>query len=446
MKKILPILFLLIVRSAMAQLNFSGMADSPVVITPDKSTGLEYVYVIDNTDGNAVVSYKAASESATVTWEQWGAQGGAYASEMTGLTRQGNVWSVKAPAADTGFTITENGRPRSFWVTNYANHRLELHDLVPENGGTDCNSTTLILHGNASPIRYYSINGRAVELSRELALTYRTQQYDETMAAFTDTEKTEQIASVSGNSIHAPAPLCNTTFILTGDRFLTAWHRPQQVESPIISPTAVAAHTTAVQAERDNDNEQKEEAALGGSAPVDITFTAAVSDASIFRQWEFARDPEFDIPDVTYSDLELTYTFTDAGTTYVRFTAANADGSCEWVSDTYEVFVGESALLCPNAFSPGGSPGVNDIWKVSYKSIVSFACSIFNRWGVKIISFDDPSQGWDGKHNGKLVQSGVYYYVIKATGADGKQYDLAGDINIINSTYTGNGTSPTEPQ
>lgn len=444
MRRIAPTLFVLIARSALAQLNFSGMADAPVVITPDKSTGLEYVYVIDNADGNAFITYNAASAAAAVTWEQWGAQGGAYGSEVTGLTHQGNVWSLKAPAADTGFTVTENGRPRSFWVTNYANHQLDLKELVAENAGDDCNSTTLILHGNASPIRYYSINGRAVELSRDLSLTYRTQEYDETTGVFTDTDKVEQLSSVS-SSVHAPASLCNTTFTLTGDRFLTAWHRPQEVESAMVNPVAVEAHSAATQAERDNDNEQKEEATLGGSAPVDITFTAAVSDASVFHQWEFSRNPEFGIPDITYSDLELTYTFQDAGTTYVRFVAANDDGSCEWVSDTYEVFVGQSALLCPNAFSPGGSPGVNDIWKVSYKSIVSFSCSIFNRWGVKIISFDDPSQGWDGKHNGKLVQSGVYYYVIKATGADGKQYDLAGDINIINSTYSGNSSSSSEP-
>ena len=32
---------------------------------------------------------------------------------------------------------------------------------------------------------------------------------------------------------------------------------------------------------------------------------------------------------------------------------------------------------------------------------------------------------------GKLVPAGVYYYVIKATGADGKKYDLSGDINIV---------------
>lgn len=47
--------------------------------------------------------------------------------------------------------------------------------------------------------------------------------------------------------------------------------------------------------------------------------------------------------------------------------------------------------------------------------------------------FHDPSQGWDGKQGGKLVPAGVYYYVIKAKGSDGKQYNLSGDINIVRS-------------
>ena len=63
----------------------------------------------------------------------------------------------------------------------------------------------------------------------------------------------------------------------------------------------------------------------------------------------------------------------------------------------------------------------------------------------KIISFSDPAQGWDGKKGGKLVPSGVYYYVIKAVGSDGKKYNLSGDINIINSKQSvGTGTSSGE--
>ncbi|MGL5894559.1 MAG: gliding motility-associated C-terminal domain-containing protein, partial [Bacteroidales bacterium] len=90
----------------------------------------------------------------------------------------------------------------------------------------------------------------------------------------------------------------------------------------------------------------------------------------------------------------------------------------------------ESKLEVPNAFSPGND-GINDIFKVAYQSIVRFRGNIFNRWGVKLFQWEDPSEGWDGEYNGKLVNTGVYFYLIEAEGSDGKKYKLKGDINLF---------------
>ncbi len=97
---------------------------------------------------------------------------------------------------------------------------------------------------------------------------------------------------------------------------------------------------------------------------------------------------------------------------------------------TYAVTITDSYLACPNAFSPNGD-GVNDEWKVSYRSLREYECHIFNRWGKEMFSSRDPEQGWDGKSGGKTVPAGAYYYVITATGNDGQQYKLGGDINIL---------------
>ena len=81
---------------------------------------------------------------------------------------------------------------------------------------------------------------------------------------------------------------------------------------------------------------------------------------------------------------------------------------------------------------------------MSYRSLVSYSCHIFNRLGKQLFSSTDPAQGWDGKIGGKYVPAGVYYYVIEALGADGVRYKRSGDINIINSrtdsTSSGNQT------
>ncbi|MDE6654646.1 MAG: gliding motility-associated C-terminal domain-containing protein [Muribaculaceae bacterium] len=75
---------------------------------------------------------------------------------------------------------------------------------------------------------------------------------------------------------------------------------------------------------------------------------------------------------------------------------------------------------------------------------MEFDCHIFNRWGQEMIHLTDPSQGWDGKYKGKTVPTGVYYYVIKAKGSEGRKYHLKGDINIIKSTRTTTSVSPEE--
>ena len=105
-------------------------------------------------------------------------------------------------------------------------------------------------------------------------------------------------------------------------------------------------------------------------------------------------------------------------------------GNC-YQSMSFALDVAESFLDVPNAFSPGTTPGVNDEFRVAYKSLVRFSCWIFNRWGQQIYHWTNPAQGWDGKKNGKLVLPGVYFYVIEAEGSDGRHYKLKGDINIL---------------
>jgi hypothetical protein len=62
-----------------------------------------------------------------------------------------------------------------------------------------------------------------------------------------------------------------------------------------------------------------------------------------------------------------------------------------------------------------------------------------------VYEFTDPDGGWDGTYNGRLVDPGVYYYVITATGSDGKKYKKRGDINILHykkGASSGGGTIP----
>lgn len=429
---------------AAATVTFSGSNPTKEVITisPATSTGLNDLFVIWETPG-VQAHYTAANSANTVKWYKFSNLGGGFAEEIPSY-RNGADSYISLTDKDLGYIIEEGSNRYYFWTVNYANHMCDLEsiDVLPDQ--TECDRTALKLNGQASKIVYYSINGVQQILSRELKLEYTTLAYNAEKQIY-EQQLTEETLESADGTIRTASPLCTTYFSISGDRFLEKWGIGQHAVSPSIEPTAIAVTTTAEQSSRSNDNEQREEKAeaLGGSGPVDITFRAAVTDAVVFKEWQFARDPEFDVIDLRIQQEEVEHEFTDYGTVYVRFVAGNDSGSCDFTSETYTVYIGESRLECPNAFSPGVTEGTNDEWKVSYKSIVSFECSIFNRWGLQMCHFNDPSQGWDGKYKGKLVPPGVYYYVIRAKGTDGKNYKLSGDINILRYEDNRTSTTPT---
>lgn len=428
-------LFLLTTISGVsaASLRVDGGAYPAITDSPAASTGLQNIYIVHDLDGVSL-TYTASSASATVTWQSYGVRGASYPEEVNpaDISQSGAEHSLTAPKGDTGYIITENGKPYYFWLTDYSAHPFTITALH-EAPDQDCDRAFIATEGSAERIIYYGINGRSYTLDRDITVSYTTLVPDIDNFRYTSAEEHRSLEYISDNTFNVPAPLCDTYFHMAGDRFLRTWGMEQQITSSLFTTRSVAAESKAMQTTRDSENEIRSDGDLGGSAPAEITFSAIVSDAAVFTEWQFATDPEFIDIVTRFNELETVHTFRDMGTTYVRFVAADASGTCEYYSDTYTVNIGQSRLQCPNAFSPGASEGVNDEWKVSYQSIVSFECYIFNRWGKKMAEFHDPSQGWDGKQGGKLVPAGVYYYVIKAKGSDGKQYNLSGDINIVRS-------------
>lgn len=432
--------------SAQARLSFSGNTLPAITAEAERASGIEAIYVLNGTAG-VTISYTASSSS--VTWNRYGAPGTPM-TEVGNVVRNGNTYSITADSGDTGYVISDGTNQHYFWVTDYSGHQLDITgvDISPESA---CDRTVLNISGHGDAIRYYSISGRGFDLSREIKIEWNTLQYNSDQQTWQQIRQTENMTYLH-NVTGVIAPVCDTDFTVTGDRFLEAWGMGLSVSSPSYTAIAVSAETSAEQEERDNSNEKNPGTdGLGGSAPAVITFTAQPTDAVVFREWQFSRTEGFEDVDRRFSQDELTYTFEEEGTIYVRYQCSDAGGKCFYESETYTVSIGASDIQCPNAFSPNGD-GRNDEWKVSYQSIVSFECHIFNRWGQKMCSFTNPADGWDGKYKGKTVPTGVYFYVIKAKGADGKDYKLSGDINILQkgrSTGTtsgegGGGETPAE--
>ena len=411
--------------------KFEGNARQVMEITPEKSTGLNKIYVLYGTGGVSMI-YEAINPSSNVKWYKYGSQGGGYADEIAGIVKNGNVTVLNQVIPNSGYIIEEGDNRTYLWVTDYADYELSLVS-VEASEQQDCGTISLDVTGNGKDITYTTINGVGKKLSREMILTYNTLEWDNDDNQWVQKEVAKEYEGLK-NNIREQAPLCDTEFILTGDRFLKFWGEELAVSSPVCKAHSIDIRTNAEQSERDIDNEKKDgnEGGLGGSAPAEITFTAYPTDAVAYREWQMSTDSGFETVERSFIDDVYQETFNEEGTFYVRYIAKNSDGTCDAVSDVYTVTIGESLLVCPNAFSPQGSPGVNDEWKVQYKSLISFKCWIYNRWGVQVCELTDASQGWDGKYKGKYVQSGTYYYVIQAVGADGKEYNRKGNINIIN--------------
>lgn len=416
---------------AVAQVAFTGNDREVMTVTPDASTGLKHIYVLHNTQGVGM-TYTATTMN-PVTWFTYGEGGGGYAQEILDVIDDRSnpyVSSIAEVTPNCGYIIEEGTTRTYIWVTDYSKFPLSLATIEAEADG-DCSTVTLHVEGSGADIPFYTITGARRTLSRELKLSYNNLEYEDSVG-FGDPQLVTDLIEGYKPTIVMPAPLCDTEFALGGDRFMEFWGEDQTIVSDLYQTRAVEVHSIAVQEQRDNNNEKKNTSGeLGGSAPCHITFTSFCSDAVVHKEWQMATDPDFNNIVLRLNQDEVEETFTQAGTYYWRFIGSNDDGSCESEGDVHTVNIGESEIACPNVFTPGTTEGINDEWKVSYKSIVDFQCVIFNRWGNKIIEFNDPGQGWDGTYRGKLVPAGVYYYVIKAVGSDGRKYNLTGDINII---------------
>lgn len=427
---------LMLAMAAKAGLTVDCTSQKALSVTPPASTGLSAVYVVYGADATKLV-YTSETGNRDVRWSVFDERGGGYAEELTRIERDGAVSTLASPEDDRGYIIEDAGKRICFWLVDYVGKEFSVTG-VSFPAEQDCGTVSMEAECNSPTITYYSVTGVPRVLEREITVAYNTLEWNADSNTYDSVETTTTLANLSERQV-LPAPLCDTQFLISGDKFLSQWGLAQTFATDVFHTTAIYFQTSATQDRRENGNEQgNSDDALGGSAPATIAFAAVCTDAVAYKEWQISRNQDFSTVDYRFNEESIEHTFTEQGTYYVKFLGSNADASCNNEGEVYTVAIGESLLDCPNAFSPDASPGYNDEWKVTYKSITEFKCWIFDRYGNKMTEFDDPSAGWDGKYKGKYVKPGVYYYVIEAKGADGKQYKKKGDINILRSTRIDN--------
>ena len=157
---------------------------------------------------------------------------------------------------------------------------------------------------------------------------------------------------------------------------------------------------------------------LSGTAPLLVSFTNQSTGATSYV-WTFG-----DTNNNTAVTANPSHTYSTTGTYTVILTAMS--GTCtKSYSVTIEVF-STSTVIIPNVFTPNGD-GNNDLFKITTNGIKDLSCEIFNRWGIKVYTISSLGDSWDG--SGSV--DGTYFYVLKATGYDGKEFTEKGFISLF---------------
>ncbi|MEA4984943.1 hypothetical protein SDC9_40280 [bioreactor metagenome] len=341
-----------------------------------------------------------------------------------------------SPDDHTGYlariTGTVNGQPYneelSVWVIDYKLYQPTLNALKTSDPQTSvCDKLTLTLDGVIPEMYYQTTNGLKQVLGRNFTLQYETLEWNDGWVS----KQVENQIVVDDNTIEIDdPPYKDTYFTLTGDQFAAdlnvAFSTIQSSLYQAIRVISKIKTEATVRVEKQEADRPESITTVSGSAPLEINFSAISNTpvANYFR-WEISTGNA--APFIVRTGEIHRYIFNEAGTFTVKLVTENA--YCSY-TDSVVIKVSESALYAPNVFTPNAD-GFNDEFRVAYKSIIEFDCWIFNRWGTKIYHWSDPQKGWDGTYKGKAVSEGAYFYVIKAKGSDGIEYNLKGDINLL---------------
>jgi gliding motility-associated-like protein len=298
---------------------------------------------------------------------------------------------------------------------------------VEGEGDYKCTSFRLDITKTEDALIFYTINGGRMEIQRKYTINYDALKWSENDKKYI--QSTETIGpKIIGTDEPVDIPLMNTVFKLRGDQFAGYFNIAKEISSQEYQAIAVQGHIVAEQEGRDNG--ESTETTLGGSAPATINLYGRANEpVAHFFTWYIYNREDMNNYIARYTDKDIRYTFDRTGNFVVQLEVADRNSVCVGDTISLPVSIDESEIRASNYFSPGGA--TNNEFKFVYKSIIRFKCTIFNRWGTKIYQWSDITKGWDGKHNGKYVSTGVYYWVAEYTTGDGKRRSKDGDINIL---------------
>jgi gliding motility-associated-like protein len=157
-------------------------------------------------------------------------------------------------------------------------------------------------------------------------------------------------------------------------------------------------------------------------------------------------------PDDTLPGCQIDTDFdglTDAQEGVLGTNPNNPDTDGDGYNDALEVTQGSDPLnpCDPNASSPECADGIhiptafspnnvgnedNDVYQIIVgKNIESIGFKVFDRWGNLLFESNNKTFKWDGTYKGKLLNTGVYAYIVDVTYVGGTTKKMSGNITLI---------------
>ena len=170
-------------------------------------------------------------------------------------------------------------------------------------------------------------------------------------------------------------------------------------------------------------------------------FTMSTDNTGLLQTIEFSDSSLADAPIINWfwdfgdgnisNEQNTSHSYNDAGQYNICLNIEDENGcesqKCGLINIYNNIYV-----YIPNVFTTNND-NVNDVFLPSINGIVkeSYMMLIYDRWGKLIFSTNNYQEGWDGTHNGTIVNDGIYSYKISYLQPNSQEKQHTGKVTLV---------------
>lgn len=158
----------------------------------------------------------------------------------------------------------------------------------------------------------------------------------------------------------------------------------------------------------------------------EVVFTDASWGAPIISwNWYFMNTAQY-----TSVEQNPSFPYTEPGTYPVALVVKSDKGCTDTIIKSVTVSE-DFGIYIPNAFTPNGD-GLNDVFQPKGFGIVKYELMVFDRWGERLFTTRDFTEGWKGTNSaGKILKEDIYTWMITVTSVYSKREEYTGHVSLI---------------